>query len=236
VNTDPSQVKVTNDGGTTPANLLWKTFVRIHSIQNKEHADMLRERMFVLMNMEDGQMPTLQNVIVFQMKFAKDTDFVELVLRLDPEASKLAINGKLPLHVAASFPLSLPKHHVILWSSWFPMSTHDPMELILSAYPLAVRQRDVSGRLVLHIALAQGRRFWWSGIERLVEAYPESLTQRDPVTCLYPFQLAIMDVADEDDEAVATAYHLLLACPEVLSQSLHDEPRLPYRNWGPWIM
>ena len=121
----------------------------------------------------------------------------------------------LPLHTAAALsyqpspvahlPPSLRKH--------LPSHLHiqDPMLQVLQAYPPAAARPNHQGRLPLVIALSQGKRGSWvlqsnhrhgpcpptpnhhhqdGGIQQLLLAYPDSVMRRDPLTALYPLQVA----------------------------------------------
>ena len=84
------------------------------------------------------------------------------------------------------------------------------------------------GRLPIHLALESGKTLD-NGVDALVDAFPESVRMRDPVTLLYPFQMAaakrdkVVDEIDrstsgEIDLAVTNAiFILLLEAPELVT-------------------
>ena len=75
------------------------------------------------------------------------------------------------------------------------------------------------GRLPLHLALESGKTLD-NGVDALVEAFPESVRMRDPVTLLYPFQMAAVkrNNSDEVDLAITNAiFILLLDAPELVT-------------------
>lgn len=65
------------------------------------------------------------------------------------------------------------------------------LELFLNAYPDAA-SHDFRGRLPLHLALDAGH-LWHDGVQALISVEPRALAARDPVTKLYPFQLAAVE-------------------------------------------
>jgi hypothetical protein len=152
------------------------------------------------------------NYLVMAMKLCTNSAAVEMVDDL---------SGPLPLHVAARYPVrTMPQqwpHKMLL-----PL---EPLKSLMQMCPkqfvVACKRTDSSGRLALHIALDQGRRGWWEGIEDLVASAPESLWKGDPVTGLLPFQLAAAATSAEPDtkgssaetNRTETIFLLLLACP-----------------------
>lgn len=85
-------------------------------------------------------------------------------------------------------------------------------------YPNASHTPDVTGRVPLALAISSGKPFH-QGIQQLLNAKPQLLTEIDPVTGLYPFMMAALSLSlDHTKEAVTsvnTTYRLLRECPEL---------------------
>ena len=121
--------------------------------------------------------------------------------------------GQLPLHIAVG-PTT--------WSHT-TRRKYKPRDekflfLLLQTYPQASTQRLVdveSGRFPLHSALAN-RHTWKGGVQELFYAAPRILLVPDPLTKLYPFQLAAVPSGDTTVE-LDTVYLLLRAQPDVLN-------------------
>ena len=77
--------------------------------------------------------------------------------------------------------------------------------------PMAARFADSEGRLPLTLALMSNKR-WDEGLQHLIWAAPQALETRDPVTRMYPFQLAAIYVEDID-----TIYRLVRSLPQNLA-------------------
>mmetsp|Transcript_38640 Transcript_38640/g.116017 ORF Transcript_38640/g.116017 Transcript_38640/m.116017 type:complete len:421 (-) Transcript_38640:6581-7843(-) len=106
--------------------------------------------------------------------------------------------GRLPLAIAAS------QHKC----------SKEIIELLLDSdigYPPAAKVSDVAGRLPLHIASENGRKYD-DGLRCLFEAAPKSLECCDAVTSLFPFMLASTGL----EANVDTIYRLLRESPSVL--------------------
>lgn len=73
-----------------------------------------------------------------------------------------------------------------------------------------------NGRYPLHIALAH-RHTWAGGVQDLFEAAPGILSIRDPLTQLYPFQLAAVPVLENLTVDITTIWELLRRRTELLS-------------------
>lgn len=199
----PEQVATENVSNSTPASLLYKTFLRHHDLDDPVSAATLWSQMTILMQVDD---PSLVEVLDFQQRSAAGVDLVGLRLRLEPSTARCQCptTQRWPLEAACAIAYQAPP-------AWATEAVPDPLELILKAYPAAARTvSSVNGRLPLHTALADGQRHWSTGLPALVEAYPEALAVRDPLTGLYPGQLA------SDAE---TSYHILLAHPEIIASS-----------------
>jgi hypothetical protein len=87
----------------------------------------------------------------------------------------------------------------------------------LDAHPESAREknRDDNCRYPLHSAISN-RHTWNGGIECLFLAAPEVLLTQDPVSKLYPFQLAAVPVRDSSAD-LETIYMLLRSHPDVLT-------------------
>jgi hypothetical protein len=124
------------------------------------------------------------------------------------------------------------------------LSEQDPFHGLLSRCPLmastsrladSTAETNDYGRFPLHAALAHGCRSWHDGIGVLALTAPNVILLPDPITRLYPFQLAAMEDTEGADPCipdgagrglargckdelttVETTWELLLASPEVL--------------------
>ena len=87
------------------------------------------------------------------------------------------------------------------------------------------RVHEEEGQLPLHVALRQGHT-WKEGIHELWRAAPDVLAVTDPITDLYPFQLAALheepqdDYDDEQETDLDTVFCLLRASPAVLLSAI----------------
>jgi hypothetical protein len=171
-----------------------------------------------------SERPHLRDVIVFQNKFAMETTYLAMAMKLYPHTAATDMlddaSGPLPLHVAAQYPVRrMPEQ---LWPREVPVPL-DPLKILNQMCPeqfvVACKRTDSLGRLALHVALDRGRRVWREGIEVLVVSSPESLLIHDPVTDLLPFQLAAAATSAEPEtkessvETTETIFLLLQACP-----------------------
>ncbi|GAX13665.1 hypothetical protein FisN_14Lh319 [Fistulifera solaris] len=109
---------------------------------------------------------------------------VSILLTFYPLAASMCLPGTslLPLHIAA-------------WttnyaSRSFEICGPQSLELVSIANPDAASKK-ADGFLPLHIAIRSGKN--WSCFRELVNVYPESMYEKDPITDLYPFQLVAMD-------------------------------------------
>jgi hypothetical protein len=152
------------------------------------------------------------------------------------ELSQRDETGQLPLHVAVG-----P-------TQWSGKRKYKPREqaiiqLLLQLYPEAARVRLFSlwdyyengkrqssaatrinrqGRYPLQIALAN-RHTWEGGVQELFWAAPEVLSLRDPVTQLYPFQLAAIPVQENLAVDVSTIVDLLRQRPDLIEEASSSE-------------
>ncbi|CAJ1934505.1 unnamed protein product [Cylindrotheca closterium] len=146
-------------------------------------------------------------------------------------ASQRDWSHRLPLHIAVG-PTS--------WSNE-TRRKYKPRErvfisLLLEAHPKgAYEQETQSNRYPLHLALSN-RHCWSEGVSDLMRAAPEVLLLPDPVTKLFPFQLAAIPVGDTCVD-LDTVFRLLRSQPNVLG---FFEPRQYHQvqgrslatNWG----
>ncbi len=109
---------------------------------------------------------------------------VSLLLTFYPMSASMCLPGTslLPLHIAA-------------WTTEYAsrgFETFGPhsLELVSIAYPEAASKK-ADGSLPLHIAIRRGKN--WSSFRELVNLYPESICEKDPILNLYPFQVVAMD-------------------------------------------
>lgn len=125
-------------------------------------------------------------------------------------------NGCLPLHLLLSICRhrgtnninGTDNHHHDDERSQAEENRQVRLRMLLEAYPGAVRMKDALGRLPLHVAIESG----WDDVTNLMEAYPDSLLERDGVLQLYPFQLA----AWSPNASLSLTYTLLHRTPHVL--------------------
>ena len=89
------------------------------------------------------------------------------------------------------------------------------IEILVNAFPDAVRFRDRDGRLPLHLAILHGKRRF-SGVESIVDTYPDALMLQDPITKLYPFMLA----ATIEKGECTTIFELLKSNPSLVQGAL----------------
>jgi hypothetical protein len=132
--------------------------------------------------------------------------------------------GKLPLQIAVGptpFQLSMRRQYL--------PREQEIVAVLINAYPKAAQLRLGSGcptntsimkvedsRFPLMAALHH-RHNWTGGVEDLVGAAPGILLIRDPVTKLYPFQLAAAASSDTATVDLDTIYELLRAQPQVMN-------------------
>lgn len=111
------------------------------------------------------------------------------------------------------------------------------IQMLIKEGPEVAGYVDAAGNLPLHRALLSGKH-WGGGVQDLVKANPDALSEADPSHKLYPFMLARSDTD--------TAFELLRACPHVLAnlmehlkmdQNIRRRRRLwpGYPNLYEWI-
>ena len=108
---------------------------------------------------------------------------VELLLKLYPRSSSTPLPGVpfLPLHIAARTLAYRPRS--------FESFQKESFGLILNTYPEAAESK-AAGYLPLHLALRGYKT--WDEIQTLVEVNQNALSEQDPKSGFYPFQLIAM--------------------------------------------
>jgi hypothetical protein len=112
--------------------------------------------------------------------------------------------GRLPLHIAVSVReenlLPLPPASASILRKLQLRERKSTLLRVLERYPAAASIPDpqhkscgVGRQYPLHTALAHDHE-WHGGIRELVQRGPDSLSLRDPVSGLYPFQMASHDL------------------------------------------
>ena len=155
---------------------------------------------------------------------------LELFLWLRPEdVLDKDKNKMLPIHHAVRHNISTKQQHRIFQSS--PIMIDQWRIFVLKLLDVSAIQCQVkcqAGRLPLHYALDHSIDFYDSNsevnllrgrmqssrhdiIEKLIKIYPESVNQRDPISGLYPFMMALMDRGLSTD----TTYCLLRRSPSL---------------------
>ena len=164
---------------------------------------------------DDPDAPSIlvHDMVTWESSVGDMSQFLALALSLFPDqAGYCDEEGNYPLHIAASSqPLSRAPYSPRVCDPY-----RDPIEILLKAHPSAASTVNPKGALPIHLALAEGRRTWRTGVAALVRANSDSLLIRDPITQLYPYQLAATSVASDDAESVDTILQLLLTCPHAL--------------------
>lgn len=90
------------------------------------------------------------------------------------------------------------------------------LQILLQASARLAEIPNVTGQLPLHVACSQSDLMdWENGLSVLFQSHPTAVAKRDPVSKLFPFQIAA--TATEDDSAsLDCTYELLRADPSVL--------------------
>ena len=116
--------------------------------------------------------------------------------------------------------------------------TLDPsfhIQLVLEKHPNLPRMVDNDGRITLHHAAASNSdrlancRAPCETIERILNAYPEGVSVRDPVTKLYPFMLAAGSANPANESlhsainSVSSSFSLLVANPSLVMSGIQEE-------------
>lgn len=148
--------------------------------------------------------------------------FLDIAVRLYPEQVSITDNdGNYPLHLVVCNPQRdsvsrQQQRHQQFNHKPMAFIPRDPIEVLVSSYPMAASFLDKNGDLPLHLAIKTGQRKWGKGLSSLVEAYSDALERRDRETRLFPFQLAAAFPFGDDEECLGTIFELLVACPHVV--------------------
>ena len=121
---------------------------------------------------------------------------VELIIRLYPELVHDTETWQkvMPLHVAARTALYVPRSYE---EDWEPDQTR-VLELLQEMQPESKRRREAEqGRNAIHLALEA--RKTWTYVKPLVSGNRRCLKLRDPVTKLFPFQMAALRRLGHED-------------------------------------
>ena len=103
---------------------------------------------------------------------------------------------KFPLHVALEMPHSEKRSAFIV-------------DELLKLYPGAAIKVNSDGQYPIHVALNQ-RKTWNGGLHRLFLAAPGLITVQDPISRIFPFQLAAF--------SLTTTFLLLTSRPDVIQK------------------
>jgi hypothetical protein len=170
-----------------------------------------------LPNKNEGNELLMVHAVVSLGALGCPEQVLEHVLHTWPEQVFLRDRwGQLPLHIAVG-PTT--------WSHTTRRKYKPRGEkflfLLLQTYPQSATQRLLgddmdSGRFPLHSSLAN-RHTWKGGVQELFHAAPQVLLMPDPLTKLYPFQLAAVLPSGDITVELDTVYLLLRAQPDVLN-------------------
>ena len=157
---------------------------------------------------DDGEQLLVHAAVSLGSRGCPDS-VLNLVLREFPHQLFLYDRmGRLPLHLVIR-PTSWSKQ---LRRRYKPRERHAMVQL-LQRHPDAARVK-FGNRFPLHIAVSNGHQ-WDEGVRELFRAYPQAIGSPDPVSKLWPFQLAAIPVG-ESQASLDTVLELLLAEPNVL--------------------
>lgn len=110
-------------------------------------------------------------------------EILEIAMRLYPsQVREQGCDGSLPLHLAAGAPVYVKQNYEL-------DRNVNAIDLLCFAYPSGALVLNGSGFLPIHIAIRSGRK-WEEGLSSLVMADFRSLRIPDPLTGLFPVQLA----------------------------------------------
>jgi hypothetical protein len=156
------------------------------------------------------------------------TDVLQYCLdRYPDQVSMRDCSGRLPLHIAVSVReenlLPRPTASASILRKLQLRERKSTLLRVLERYPVAASIPDprnescsVGRRYPLHTALAHGHE-WHGGIRELVQHCPDSLSLRDPILGLYPFQMGSHDLD--------SVFQLLRHMPSVLMYSVESASR-----------
>jgi hypothetical protein len=141
-------------------------------------------------------------------------EVLKYVLQKYPEqVSQTDGMGRLPLHIAVG-----PAQWSHRSRRKYKPRKKRVIARLLELYPPGARTLDPTepnGRYPLHTALSCRHQWLTGGVKELFEGAPEAISLPDPVTRVYPFQLASIPIRSTT-VCLDTIYHLLRAQPAVL--------------------
>lgn len=233
-----------NEYGAKPAEVVWNQFLRnnqnisvfsaiVDRDKNGDDVSMdhpaikdLIDRIKILLaaakaegrdDRSHGEALKLHDLVSNLSTLGDISPFLDIAVRLYPEqVSTLDKEGNLPLHLVARNPdvgRTRPPPQSFKPRPW---ESRDPIEVLVSSFPVAASFLDRNGNLPLHLAIKSGQRNWGEGLSFLVEAYSDALQRRDQETGLLPFQLAAAFLTGDEKESLGTIFELLVACPHVI--------------------
>jgi hypothetical protein len=220
----PDTVGQSSKWGKTAVSALWEGRTTTASLRVEEdYSDIFWQKIQVLLealatSRQQAQcVPTdtlyIVHAVVALGSLGCPYEVLKYVLQKYPEqVSQTDGMGRLPLHIAVG-----P-------AQWSHRSRrkYKPREKrvivrLLEMYPPGARTFDPTepaGRYPLHTALTC-RHQWKTGLQELFEGAPEAISLPDPVTRVYPFQLASIPIRSTMVD-LDTIYHLLRTQPAVL--------------------
>jgi hypothetical protein len=231
----PDAVGQSSKWGTTVLNALWegRIYSTINSLSTDEEVEeenqsaaLFWQKMQVLLQalatsrqQAQGQSTDtlyIVHAVVALGSLGCPNEVLEYVLQNYPEQVSLPdALGRLPLHI------------VVGPAQWSHRSRrkYKPREQqvivrLLEMHPPGARTLDPTepaGRYPLHTALTC-RHQWETGVKELFEGAPEAIALPDPVTGVYPFQLASIPIRSTAVD-IDTIYHLLRSQPVVLEEA-----------------
>jgi hypothetical protein len=92
------------------------------------------------------------------------------------------------------------------------------IDLVLFDDKHAISKRDRNGRLPLHVALENCNLAWPNMISRMISHKKSAITERDPITGLYPYHLAAVSKVHHGN--LSCIYELLRNAPHLLDNPL----------------
>jgi hypothetical protein len=223
----PDTVGQSSKWGKTAVSALWEGRTPTASLRVEENysgvfwqkMQLLLEALATSRQQAQGQ-PTdalyIVHAVVALGSLGCPYEVLKYVLQKYPEqVSQTDGMGRLPLHIAVG-----P-------AQWSHRSRrkYKPREKrvivrLLEMYPPGARTFDPTepaGRYPLHTALTC-RHQWKTGVQELFEGAPEAISLPDPVTRVYPFQLASIPIRSTTVD-LDTIYHLLRAQPAAVLEA-----------------
>jgi hypothetical protein len=226
----PGTVGQSSKWGETPVTAFWEGRETIvSSTAEEDYSSLFWQKMQVLLEalatsrqQAQGQ-PTdtlfMVHAVVALGSFGCPIEVLEYVLESYPEqVSQTDGMGRLPLHICVG-----PAQWSHRSRRKYKPREKQVIVRLLELYPPAARTFDTTepaGRYPLHTALA-GRHQWKTGVKELFEGAPEAIFLPDPVTRVYPFQLASIPVRSTAVD-LDTIYNLLRVQPPALERAHLD--------------